>query len=98
MTNLELKNKILLFSHEDEEISDEAVRALIQEVVDFNKRYKRKPKKLRKIGSLEYVEGDDCEDQVESEAKITKQSFFSEKQELPRLFVGSFSSKSIGKF
>jgi hypothetical protein len=93
-----LKNKILLFSHEDEEISDEAVRALIQEVVDFNKRYKRKPKKLRKIGSLEYIEGEECEEQVEPEAKITKQSFFNEKQELPRLFLGSFSSKNIVKF
>ena len=92
-----MKNKILLFSHEDEEISDEAVRALIQEVVDFNKRYKRKPKKLRKIGSLEYIEGEECEEQV-PEAKITKQSFFNEKQELPRLFLGSFSSKSIAKF
>ncbi len=59
-----MKNKILLFSHEDEEISDEAVRALIQEVVDFNKRYKRKPKKLRKIGSLEYIEGEECEEQA----------------------------------
>ena len=87
----------MLFSHEDEEISDEAVRALIQEVVDFNKRYKRKPKKLRKIGSLEYIEGEECEEQV-PEAKITKQSFFNEKQELPRLFLGSFSSKSIAKF
>jgi hypothetical protein len=73
------------------------VRALIQEVVDFNKRYKRKPKRLRKIGSLEYVEGEEGDEPVSPEGKITKQCFFNENKELPRLFVGSFSSKAITK-
>ena len=50
-----LKNKILLFSYEDEEVEDYKdpvkVRELIEEVISFNKYYKRKPKKFRKLGA-----------------------------------------------
>ena len=53
--NKVLKNKILLFSYEDEEVEDYKdpvkVRELIEEVISFNKYYKRKPKKFRKLGA-----------------------------------------------
>jgi hypothetical protein len=50
-----LKNKILMFSYEDEELDEYKdpvkVRELIEEVISFNKYYKRKPKKFRKLGA-----------------------------------------------
>lgn len=51
--NAELKNKIIMFSYEDEhgEGREGLARELIEEIVEFNRNYKRKPKKFRKIGS-----------------------------------------------
>lgn len=42
-----------MFSYEDEqgEGRDGLARELIEEIVEFNRNYKRKPKKFRKIGS-----------------------------------------------
>ena len=49
-----LKNKILLFSHEelpDQAEDQQSVKDLILEIIDFNRNYKRKPKKFRKLCS-----------------------------------------------
>jgi hypothetical protein len=62
---LALKNKILLFSYEDQQQEyyqdEEAAKALIDEIIDFNRNYKRKPKKFRKMPSL----GPDCEEKTD---------------------------------
>jgi hypothetical protein len=45
-----------MFSYEDQQQeyyqNEDEVRALIDEIIEFNRRYKRKPKKFRKIPSL----------------------------------------------
>lgn len=54
-----------MFSYEDQQKEyyqdEEAAKALIDEIIDFNRNYKRKPKKFRKLPSL----GPDCEEKME---------------------------------
>ena len=52
---LELKNKIIMFSYDEEEEDEgkeeERAVGLIKEINGFNKNYKRKPKKFRRLGA-----------------------------------------------
>ena len=48
-----LKNRILMLTHEEaaQEEDESQMRQMIEEVTSFNRRYKRKPKKFRKVGN-----------------------------------------------
>ncbi len=56
---LEIKNKLIVLSYDDEEEHDlhpEDIDCVgvYQDIVDFNKNYKRKPKKFRRIPTKAY--------------------------------------------
>lgn len=50
-----------MFSYEDQQQEyyqhEDAAKALIDEIMDFNRNYKRKPKKFRKVPSLQEPNG-----------------------------------------
>lgn len=58
-----------MFSYEDQQQeyyeNEDAARALIDEIIEFNRRYKRKPKKFRKIPSMHEPEAIDFSEQGE---------------------------------
>ena len=66
---LELKNKIIMFSYDEEEEDEgkeeeERAVSLIKEINGFNKNYKRKPKKFRRLGApnLDMLDSIDSEE------------------------------------
>lgn len=56
---LEIKNKLIVLSYDDEEENDlqhENINCveLYEDIINFNKNYKRKPKKFRRIPTKSY--------------------------------------------